>query len=167
MALLTKIDAKRKNPLQVGVVSDSHGLLRPAVCQALKGCNVILHAGDVGNGQILQRLAAIAPTYAVRGNVDRTGAVASLPVKRELSLAGLDCLLVHRQADLDACAGWWRRSLIIFGHSHKPAWVRRASGWVLNPGAIGPRRFNLPLGLVLLKVRAANIDEVIRLDLHP
>lgn len=132
----------------VGVISDTHGLLRDEALSLLAGCHPILHLGDVGDSGILERLNAIAPLYAIRGNVDREGLCAELPAVRLLTINGLRCQLVHDIADVDdtiACEG------VLYGHSHKPRNEWQTLGdrqrLLFNPGAAGKRRFRLPITL--------------------
>jgi len=136
------------------VISDTHGLLRPTVPKLLEGCDAILHAGDVGDPEILDRLAAIAPLTAVRGNVDTSGRLAALPDRLSGTLGddgGLRYRMCHRREDVEE--GWADGSdLLVFGHSHRPELAWHGSCLLLNPGACGPRRFRLPLTLALLRV---------------
>jgi uncharacterized protein len=136
--------------MRVGVVSDTHNLLRPRVLERLAGCERILHAGDVGDLEILEELRRIAPVEAVRGNTD-AGAAAALPESLAGDLAGLPFRMVHRREDADPA--WMPRlRLLIFGHSHRPELEWRGDCLLLNPGACGPRRFRLPLTLAILTV---------------
>jgi len=136
--------------MRVGVVSDTHNLLRPRVLERLDGCERILHAGDVGDQEILERLRRIAPVAAVRGNMD-SGAAAELPETLAGDLGGLPFRMVHRREDVDP--DWPRKlRLIVFGHSHRPELEWHGNCLLLNPGACGPRRFHLPLTLAILTV---------------
>src|SRR6185436_13174121 len=136
--------------MRVGVVSDTHNLLRPRVLERLDGCERILHAGDVGDLEILERLRRIAPVAAVRGNMD-SGAAAELPETLAGDLGGLPFRMVHRREDVDP--DWPRKlRLIVFGHSHRPELEWHGNCLLLNPGACGPRRFHLPLTLAILTV---------------
>ncbi|HEX4966744.1 MAG TPA: metallophosphoesterase family protein [Thermoanaerobaculia bacterium] len=136
--------------MRVGVLSDTHDLLRPRVLERLAGCERILHAGDVGNLTILEALRRIAPVEAVRGNTD-TGAAAVLPESLAGEIGGLPFRMVHRREDADPA--WMPRlRLLIFGHSHRPELEWRGDCLLLNPGACGPRRFHLPLTLAILTV---------------
>ncbi|HEX2254699.1 MAG TPA: metallophosphoesterase family protein [Thermoanaerobaculia bacterium] len=138
--------------MRVGVVSDTHGILRPEVPALLAGCDAILHAGDVGHPAILTQLAAIAPVSAVRGNVDTAGTLARLPDNLAGELAGLRYRMVHRREDVGA--RWSaEHDLLVFGHSHRPELEWRGSCLLLNPGSCGQRRFRLPLTLALLTIR--------------
>lgn len=144
--------------MKVGVISDTHGLLRPTVPKLLEGCDAILHAGDVGDPEILDRLASIAPLTAVRGNVDTSGRLAELPDRVSGTLGrdagggdGPRYRMVHRRDDVQA--DWIDGSdLLVFGHSHRPELSWHGSCLLLNPGACGPRRFRLPLTLALLRI---------------
>ena len=131
--------------MQIGVVSDTHGLLRPELLPLLEGSDHILHCGDVGDPEILGLLARIAPVTAIRGNIDTHGPCSLLPETEVVMLAGLDFYLLHdvHQLDLDpATAGF---AAVLYGHSHKPE-IRRHKGVLyLNPGSCGPRRFKLPI----------------------
>jgi uncharacterized protein len=147
--------------MRVGVLSDTHGRLRPKVLALLAGCDRILHAGDVGGAggkrepaaEVLARLREIAPLSAVRGNWDNGPGARDLPPVLEGDLAGLAFGMVHRQEDVPA--DWPRRHrLVIFGHSHRPELTWRGACLLLNPGACGPRRFHLPLTLAILTVAA-------------
>jgi uncharacterized protein len=135
--------------MRVGVLSDTHGLLRPRVLELLTGCDRILHAGDVGDMEILYRLREIAPVDAVRGNTDSGPGAERLPLTLDGDLAGLPFRMVHRREDVEPA--WARTSrLVVFGHSHRPELEWRGGCLLLNPGACGPRRFSLPLTLAVL-----------------
>lgn len=137
--------------MRIGILSDTHNLLRPRVLDLLAGCDRILHAGDVGSPELLARLREIAPVDAVRGNTD-TGALAdSLPETWSGEVEGLPSYMVHRREDVPP--GWLRRGrLVVHGHSHRPELSWHGSCLLLNPGACGPRRFHLPLTLAILTV---------------
>jgi hypothetical protein len=131
--------------MQIGVVSDTHGLLRPELLPLLEGSNHILHCGDVGDPEILGLLARIAPVTAIRGNIDTHGPCSQLPETEVVTLSGLDFYLLHdvHQLDLDPAAAGF--ATVLYGHSHKPE-IRRHKGVLyLNPGSCGPRRFKLPI----------------------
>jgi hypothetical protein len=137
--------------MRVGVVSDTHNLLRPRVLERLDGCERILHAGDVGGLEILEQLRRIAPVEAVRGNTDSGATARELPEVLEGDLDGLPFRMVHRREDIDRT--WPSRSrLLVFGHSHRPELDWQGNCLLLNPGACGQRRFHLPLTLAILTV---------------
>jgi putative phosphoesterase len=136
--------------VRIGILSDTHNLLRPRVLELLAGCDRILHAGDVGGPELLERLRGIAPVEAVRGNTD-VGEMASLPEWLAGDLAGIAFHMVHRGEDVER--DWLRQSrLVVHGHSHRPELSWHGSCLLLNPGACGPRRFHLPLTLAILTV---------------
>lgn len=136
----------------IGVISDTHGLLRPEALAALTGVEQILHAGDVGNPRILDTLREIAPVTAIRGNVDRWGECAELPATEAVELGGRLFYLVHSVADLDVNPVVAGIAVVVSGHSHKPSIEARDEVMYLNPGSAGPRRFNLPVTVALITV---------------
>jgi putative phosphoesterase len=132
----------------VGLISDTHGLLRPEALRALEGSDLILHAGDVGSPSILGALRAIAPVVAVRGNVDTAPWAAALP---ETAAAG-EIFILHdvKQLALDPRSSGFRA--VVSGHSHQPEAIERGGVLYVNPGSAGPRRFRLPVSLARLDV---------------
>ncbi len=138
----------------VGVISDTHGLLRPQALTALEGADLIVHAGDIGPPDILARLRMIAPTIAVRGNVDTSPWGRSLPASEVVEAAGRLLYVVHDRADLDVNPRAGGFAAVIFGHSHRPEAVEHDGVLFLNPGSAGPRRFSLPISLAILEVTA-------------
>ncbi len=149
---------KAKMTTRIGVVSDTHGLLRPEVMPALADVDLILHAGDVGDEAILGRLRELAPVIAVRGNVDR-GAWATRLKAAEVIEAGAHHLyMLHDLGalDLDPVAAGF--SGVIYGHSHQPSIEPRGGVLYLNPGSAGPRRFALPVTLAMLTVAGDRLD---------
>jgi putative phosphoesterase len=157
--------------MRVGVISDTHSLLRPEALAALRGAEHILHAGDVGDIRILDKLRAIAPVTAIRGNIDSYGACAELPEAEWVNLGGHSLYMIHdvHALDLDPIAAGL--AAVISGHSHKPAieWRGRNDGprvLFFNPGAAGPRRFSLPISVGFLEIAGDTIQPEIReLDL--
>ena len=140
--------------MKIGVVSDTHGLLRPEVLPRLEGCEHILHLGDVGDAKILKRLKEIAPVTAVRGNVDTSGACAHLPETEVLLFDGAYIYLLHDIGALHLDPAAAKFVAVLFGHSHK-AEIRRHKGVLyFNPGSCGPRRFNLKVTMGYLRVSA-------------
>jgi hypothetical protein len=144
--------------LLIGVISDTHGLLRPEAAQALIGVDLIIHAGDIGNPEILEALARIAPVHAVRGNTDRAPWAAALPLTRVVE-AGRHLLYVLHELftlDLDPAAAGF--AAVISGHSHQPHLERQNGVLYLNPGSAGPQRFTLPVSLALLKIDGNSLE---------
>jgi len=142
----------------IGVISDTHGLLRPAAIEALRGVEHILHAGDVGDASILDSLRSVAPVTAIRGNVDVGGPCSHLPATEVVTLHGHTLYMLHdRQAlDLDPVAAGF--SAVITGHSHKPLLEWRHGVLYMNPGSAGPRRFSLPVSIGLLTIGADGLQ---------
>jgi len=136
--------------MRVGVLSDTHGLLRHEALAALAGADHILHAGDVGDPAILEALARIAPLTAIRGNIDTEGPCAALPPTELVELAGSSIYMLHSIRDLDLNPAAAGVSVVISGHSHKPLVEHRAGILYMNPGSAGPRRFSLPITLGFL-----------------
>lgn len=136
--------------MKVGVLSDTHGLLRPEALKALTGADYLLHAGDVGDPLILDKLRELAPLAAIRGNIDRAGLCALLPSTEAVELGGRLIYLVHSLADLDLQPKAAGISVVISGHSHKPGLQWREDVLYLNPGSCGPRRFSLPVTMAWL-----------------
>ncbi|RIH87742.1 phosphodiesterase [Calidithermus terrae] len=138
--------------MKVGLISDTHGLLRPQALEALAGADLILHAGDVGAEGVLQALARLAPVRAVRGNVDRGGWAARLPGSEFVEAGGTLIYLLHDLDTLDlepAAAGV---GVVLSGHTHRPAVFERAGVLYVNPGSAGPRRFRLPVSVGWLRL---------------
>jgi putative phosphoesterase len=138
--------------VKIGVVSDTHGLLRPEVATALAGVERILHLGDVGKPSILKDLGKIAPVTAIRGNVDRDGPCSELPETEVLLLGSRYVYMLHdlNTLHLDPAAG--KFAAVLFGHTHVPNFYRRKGVLYFNPGSCGPRRFGLPVTVGLLTV---------------
>ncbi len=145
--------------MKIGVVSDTHGLLRPEVLPALKGVDQILHLGDVGDASILKTLASIAPVHAICGNVDRTGPCSKLPKTDVLLFEGHYLYLLHDLATLHLDPAAAKFSAVLYGHSHQPHSETRRDVLYFNPGSCGPRRFELPVTLGLLTVKSAHAPE--------
>ncbi len=135
----------------IGLISDTHGLLRPEAVRALRGSDLIIHAGDVGNPEILETLKGLAPVVAVRGNVDTAAwAVEQLPATNVAEAGDCSIYVLHDLHDLDldpAAAGF---KAVVSGHSHKASQAERDGVLYINPGSAGPRRFNLPITVARL-----------------
>ena len=136
--------------MRIAIVSDTHGLLRPAVADALVGAPSILHAGDVGKDATLEALEAIAPLHAIRGNVDRTGRVAALPATLTVEIAGRRVHLVHDRNDVSIDPIAEAVDVVLSGHSHRARSEVIDNVLWLNPGSVGPRRFRLPITMAWL-----------------
>ena len=131
--------------MAIGVISDTHGQLRPEARRALRGCDLILHAGDVGSWEILRDLRQIAPVVAVRGNIDTEDWAKWMNVVEVAEQAGRSFYILHKIADLDLKPQAAGMAAVIYGHSHKPSIEWRDGVLYFNPGSAGPRRFNLPV----------------------
>lgn len=148
---------KQPGRLQVGVLSDTHCLLRPEVLDALRGCDHILHAGDIGDLDILSELQKIAPVTAVRGNTDRRGPCGDQPLTQAAIFEGHSIYMIHEISSLDLkpeAAGF---AAVIFGHTHKPEILYEKGVLYFNPGSCGPRRFSLPVSLGFLDISSGAI----------
>lgn len=142
----------------IGVISDTHGLLRPEAIRALAGVAHILHAGDVGDARILDTLTEIAPITAIRGNIDRWGECAELPATDVVELDGRLFYLTHSVMDLDINPVVAGVAAVVSGHSHKPSIETRDGVLYLNPGSAGPRRFHLPVTMALVTVDSSGLQ---------
>ena len=147
--------------MKIGIVSDTHGMLRPEVIETLEGCDAILHGGDITGPEILEKLGDIAPVYAVRGNGDKEWAE-HIPVFLDFELAGLRICMTHRKKDLPADVSEY--DFVVFGHSHKYEEVRQGRTLLLNPGSCGPRRFHQAITMALAEAADGSI-EVKRIDI--
>jgi putative phosphoesterase len=146
---------------RVGVISDTHGLLRPEAIDALRGSELIVHAGDVGNAGVLEALRAIAPTIAVRGNVDTAEWAATLPATEVVAVGRVHLYVLHDISTLDLDPNAAGFAVVIFGHSHRPSAELRHGVLYLNPGSAGPRRFSLPIAVARLQVAGARVSHEI------
>lgn len=144
--------------MRVGIISDTHGLLRPEALAALRGSDLIIHAGDVGTPQVLEGLRELAPVTAVRGNNDRGALATELPETEAVEVGGRWLYVLHdlHALDLDAAAGGF--AAVVAGHSHRPKIEERQGVLFINPGSAGPRRFSLPVAVARLRVGARSID---------
>jgi putative phosphoesterase len=140
--------------MKIGVISDTHGLLRPEVAPALEGVDQILHLGDVGKISILRELEKIAPVTAIRGNIDREGDCSRLPETDVYLAEGHYIYMLHdlKTLHLDPAAG--KFAAVLFGHTHAPAYYKKKGVLYFNPGSCGPRRFEQPITVGLLTLGA-------------
>jgi uncharacterized protein len=149
----------------VGVISDTHDLLRAEAIEALAGCDLLLHAGDVCGPEVLAALREIAPGIAVRGNNDHGPWAQRLAHTEVVGIGDAFVFVLHdlHELDLDPAAAGF--AVVVSGHSHKPDIARRDGVLFLNPGSAGPRRFKLPIALALLHIRGTEVDaEVVELS---
>jgi putative phosphoesterase len=150
---------------RIGVISDTHGLVRPEALRALKGSDLIVHAGDIGAPEVLETLRTVAPVVAIRGNNDRAAWARDLPDTEVVERAGRSLYVLHdvHELDLDPRAAGF--DAVIAGHSHQPRIERRGGVLYLNPGSAGPRRFRLPVAVARLDVRARGLEaRILTLD---
>jgi uncharacterized protein len=144
--------------LRVGVLSDTHGLLRAEARAFLVGCDYIIHGGDIGSAEILQDLASLAPLIAVKGNNDKQPWAAHLPETDLVRIGGAFVYVIHdlAQLDIEPCAAGVQA--VISGHSHQPKIVQRDGVCYVNPGSCGPRRFNLPISIGEIRISGSTVD---------
>lgn len=151
-----------RRDLTIGLISDTHGLLRPQAFDALRGSDFIIHAGDIGDPRILDELSHLAPVTAVRGNIDKGS---SLPETQVLEAGGIFVFVLHNLAELDldpAAAGF---HAVVSGHSHRPGWREKDGVLLVNPGSAGPRRFALPIAVGRLRIADGRVTaELIELE---
>jgi len=155
----------RKGGIRIGVISDTHGLLRSEAVDAMEGVELIIHAGDIGRDMILDDLKSIAPVVAVRGNMDNDAWACRLPVNDTYQVRDHLIYVIHdlNRIDLDPCAAGV--SVVISGHSHKPSVKTRDGVLYLNPGSAGPRRFKLPVSVAFLHVNGTSVKaEIVQLN---
>jgi uncharacterized protein len=155
-------------PVRIGLISDTHDLLRPEVLAYLRGSDHIIHAGDICGEGVLQALAQIAPLTAVRGNNDLGAWAQQLREREVVRLGGATILVVHDQADLWRARDTGGTGTVITGHSHKPLVEQRDGVLYVNPGSAGPRRFRLPVSVAELLVDGASVvPRLVELALRP
>ena len=142
----------------IGVISDTHGLLRPEAVDALRGVELILHAGDVGKPEVLDQLRQLAPLFVVRGNVDHGDWASRLPASEIVEIGGRSFYMLHDIGELDLDPPTAGFAAVIFGHSHQPLIETRDGVLFLNPGSAGPRRFKLPVSVARIRVSGDALD---------
>jgi putative phosphoesterase len=154
-----------KSEILLGVISDTHGLLRPEAIGALRGSNLIIHAGDVGHPEVIDQLRGLAPTFVVRGNIDNGGWAVGLPTTELVEVGKHLFHVIHDISELDldpAAAGF---AAVVYGHSHQPSIETRDGVLFLNPGSAGPRRFKLPVTVARVSVSGQGMrPEIVALD---
>jgi uncharacterized protein len=149
---------KSEDRHELGIISDTHGLLRPEAMKALAGVSLIIHAGDIDTPEVLDALRAIAPVVAVRGNNDKGSWAQALSETEVVEVGGVALYVLHdvKALDLDPVAAGFQA--VISGHSHRPGLVTRQDVLFLNPGSAGPRRFTLPVSVARLRICGASIE---------
>jgi len=147
----------------IGVISDTHGLLRPEALAALEGSNQIIHAGDIGDPGILDKLAEIAPVTAVRGNVDHGAWARKIPATNVVDIGGVSIYVLHNLQELDLKPEVAKFAAVVYGHSHLPKQERKNGVLYFNPGSAGPRRFKLPVSVGRMTIEDGRIDSKILL----
>jgi putative phosphoesterase len=153
--------------IRIGVISDTHGLLRPEAMAALAGSDHIVHGGDIGNAAILAALSAIAPLTVVRGNNDRGDWADAVPHSALVQVGQIFIYAVHDIATIDLDPEGAAVQAVIYGHSHKPLAEQRGSVLYLNPGSAGPRRFKLPVSVAMLLIDGNHLHaNIIELDIN-
>jgi len=143
--------------LRVGIISDTHGLMRPQALDALRGSDFIVHAGDSGHPAIIHALAALAPVTLVRGNNDVGAWASAWPDTAELTAGGVRIYVLHDVHALSLQPVRERFDVVVSGHSHRPVAERRDGVWYVNPGSAGPRRFTLPVAVARLDIAEGHV----------
>jgi hypothetical protein len=157
-----------EDEILVGIISDTHGLLRPEAVAALQGTDLIIHAGDVGAPDVIDALRNLAPTFVVRGNVDKAHWADAFPITANVEVGGFLFHVLHdiSQLDLDPAAAGY--AAVVYGHSHRPSIDMREGVLFLNPGSAGPRRFKLPVSIARIRVSGQQLrPEIVGLKVKP
>jgi putative phosphoesterase len=164
--MAARIHAGMSRPWEVGLISDTHGLLRPEALAALQGVDAIIHAGDIGAPQVVERLAQIAPVTAVRGNNDRGAWAEKLAATETLEIGGVRLYVLHDVKELALDPQAAGLAAVIAGHSHQPRLQERDGVLFVNPGSAGPRRFRLPVAVGRLAVNDGRLrGRIIELEI--
>ena len=142
----------------IGIISDTHGLVRPQALEALKGVDMILHAGDIGSQDVLDTLNEVAPVVAVRGNNDKAGWAHSLPHWEVVEVGKVSIYMLHDVKEIDISPSGAGFQVVVSGHSHRPAVTEQRGVLYVNPGSAGPRRFTLPVSLAHLEVLGEKVQ---------
>jgi len=150
--------SKRKDNFTIGIISDTHGLLRPEAVEAMQGVDTIVHAGDIGKEIVLDKLRAVAPVIAVRGNMDSAGWANTLRKTEIIELHKTKIYVTHDINSIYIDPSSSRIQVVISGHTHRPSIGRHNSVLYINPGSAGPRRFTLPVSTALLNIRGNSLD---------
>jgi putative phosphoesterase len=142
----------------IGVISDTHGLLRPEAVEALRGSDMIVHAGDIGSPDVLRELEELAPVVAVRGNNDRGAWAEDLPLTTDFELGRASIYVIHDVNELSIDPRAAGHAVVIAGHSHRPLSEARGGVLFFNPGSAGPRRFRLPISIGHLIIEGSRVN---------
>jgi hypothetical protein len=149
----------------VGLISDTHGPLRPEALRALRGSDLVIHAGDIGDAEVIVQLRALAPVFAVRGNTDHAPWALRIPTAEVVEAAGLLFYVLHDLADLDLDPLTGGFAAVVSGHSHQPSIQRRGGVLYINPGSAGPRRFKLPITVARVRIADGQMEpEIVQLE---
>ena len=164
--MAVEIDPQSGNKKVIGLISDTHGLLRPEAVTAFTGADLILHAGDIGTWDVLKQLRSLAPVVAVRGNNDRGDWARAIP-ESEVTHVGSVCIyMLHDLNDIDVSPVAAGFQVVVSGHSHQPLIEKREGVLFINPGSAGPRRFSLPVSVARLTIEGSAVrGEVVQLAL--
>lgn len=164
---MLKTDKDKKVGTQVGVISDTHGLLRSEAMEVLTTSDLILHAGDIGKPEVLESLRAIAPVIAVRGNIDKDGWAEAIPTCETVKVEDVSIYVLHILKELTLDPVTSGLQVVISGHSHKPIIEKRDGTLFVNPGSAGPRRFKLPISVARLHINRDVVQaEIIELAVN-
>jgi len=157
--------AHQRDTIRIGLISDTHGLLRKSAAAALKGVDRIIHAGDIDFSGILDKLGRIAPVHAVRGNMDKHNGLRHLPRFDIIEVGRVAIGVIHDREQLDLDPAATGLSVVVYGHSHRPATDEREGVLFINPGSAGPRRFKLPVSMGYLHINGSTVTpELIELE---
>lgn len=161
-------DIQKKDTLLIGIISDTHGLLRPEAVDALRGSDLIIHAGDIGKGYVLDGLSTLAPVVAVRGNMDREDWSYKFRMTEVMELNKILLYVIHDLSRLDLDPAVSHIQIIVSGHSHRPSISRHKGVLYINPGSAGPKRFALPVSVALLRIEGGSVNaRIVELDSSP
>jgi len=152
------MESRSSHSYKIGVISDTHGLMRQEALEALQGSDLILHAGDVGSQDVIDELERIAPVYAVRGNMDGGEWAQRLPKTQWVEVGDITIYILHDLDRLDLVPQASGISMIVSGHTHQPLGKKRSGVFYLNPGSAGPRRFSKPVSLAVVHVEGREIN---------
>ncbi len=159
------INLGQEKPRLIGVISDTHGLIRPEALRALKGADLVIHAGDIGKVEVIETLQSISPVVAIRGNVDHGEWARSLPETEVVEVEQALIYVIHDLNTLDIDPAKSGFCAVISGHSHQPTITHHNGVMFVNPGSAGPRRFRLPVAVVRLQINGSSIhSEIVELE---